>query len=79
MADKHLTPDDQSLLVDVNVACRMLSISRAKFFEARASGQFAPAVLKMGRKLLMRRWEIVAWVDAGMPPRRQWHWKGARQ
>jgi len=74
--DKHLTPEDQSLLVDVNVACKLLQISRAHYFEQRSAGRIGPKEIKLGRKILLRRAEVEQWVAAGCPPRRAWHWKG---
>jgi predicted DNA-binding transcriptional regulator AlpA len=68
----------EPLFIDVATACRILSISRSKFYEARAAGQFAPAVLRISRKLLIRRQELEAWIEAGLPPRRAWVWRATK-
>ena len=72
-------PTPEPLLIDVLTACRMLSISRSKFYEARAAGQFAPQVLKISSKLLIRRAELEDWILAGCPHRKNWQWKGGRR
>lgn len=63
------------LLISVNDFCRLLSISRAHYFERRAAGCIGPAEIKLGRKILIRADEVRDWVAAGCPPRRSWVWR----
>ncbi|MEN6307990.1 MAG: helix-turn-helix domain-containing protein [Anaerohalosphaeraceae bacterium] len=70
------TTQAQPLLLGVTDLCRLLGISRATYFTQKAAGRIGPLELKFGKKLLLRRAEIEAWVAAGCPTRRQWQWKG---
>ncbi len=72
MESKH-TPEP--LLIDVTTACQMLSISRSKFYEARAAGCIAPQIVKIGRKNLLRRAELEDWILAGLPHKKVWRWQ----
>jgi hypothetical protein len=54
------------LLIPLTDVPKVLSISRAHLARMRAGGRFAPAVLRLGRKLLVRRDELERWVEAGM-------------
>lgn len=63
---------DSPLLTPWNDVPRVLSISRAHLARMRAAGKFGPAVLKAGRKLLVRREELSRWVLANMPDAATW-------
>jgi predicted DNA-binding transcriptional regulator AlpA len=59
------------LLIDMAGLSRLLARSEASLYRDDAAGRI-PAGRKLGAS---KRWiysEIVAWVDAGMPCRRQW-------
>lgn len=71
MQTEHPDP----LLIGVLDACRMLGISRAKYFQMKAAGRVAPLEIKFGKKILLRADELRAWVDAGCPNRRAWRWR----
>jgi len=62
------------LLLTVSETCCALNIGRTKFYTLRQSGAFAPTVLRLGGKLLVRADELAAWVAAGLPPAREWVW-----
>jgi hypothetical protein len=64
--------EPESLLIPWNDIPRLLSISRAHLARLRAAGKFGPTVLCVGRKLLVRREELVRWVDAGMVDGSSW-------
>ncbi|MBN2512717.1 MAG: helix-turn-helix domain-containing protein [Sedimentisphaerales bacterium] len=66
---------DNPLLIDVNSVCKLLGISRATYFVQKAAGRIGPSEIRFGKKLLLRRAEVEAWVNCGCPPRRQWEWK----
>ena len=65
----------EKLMIGVSEFCRLTSISRSLYFEKKAAGRIGPAEIKIGRKILLRRAEIVDWIDAGCPPRRSWRWQ----
>ncbi len=39
------------------------------------SGRLGPEPLKFGKLVRWNRNELVAWIDAGCPPRHEWTWK----
>ncbi len=63
---------DLPLLIPLASVPRALAISRADLARLRAAGRFGPAVLRLGRRLLVRRDELERWVQAGIPDRRMW-------
>jgi excisionase family DNA binding protein len=60
-----------ALLVSDRDAAAMLAISRAHLHRLRAAGKLPPAV-RLGRAVRWRRTEILAWIEAGCPPRAEW-------
>jgi predicted DNA-binding transcriptional regulator AlpA len=69
MSDARPTPDP--LLIPDTAAAALCGVSRASWHRWRAAGKIPPAV-RLGRKLLWRRAEIIAWVDVGCPDARTW-------
>jgi hypothetical protein len=63
---------ETSLLVAWTAVPTLLAMSRAHLARLRVAGKFGPAVLRCGRKLLVRRAELARWVDAGMPDAATW-------
>lgn len=61
----------QPLLVDVNEAARLLSVSRTTIFKLINADQFLPPI-RLGRALRWNFRELEAWVDANCPPRHRW-------
>jgi hypothetical protein len=66
------TAAPSSLLIPLTDVPSALAISRAHLARLRAAGRFGPAVLRLGRRLLVRRDELAAWVADGMPDSRTW-------
>jgi predicted DNA-binding transcriptional regulator AlpA len=64
-------PASEPLLLTDRQAAALCGCSRASWHRWRAAGKLPPAV-RLGRKLLWRRAEIVAWVDAGCPDAAAW-------
>ena len=62
----------ESLLIPWTDLPTALAVSRAHLARLRAAGKFGPAVLRSGRKLLVRRDELERWVAAGMPDSATW-------
>lgn len=59
-------------LLDVNQVCRVLNLGRTAFYSLRSSQKFGPMPIKLNRKLLYRRREILDWIESGCPSRYQW-------
>src|SRR5262249_20312929 len=70
----NVLPQNEAPLLTVALTKvpRILDMSRAHLARLRAAGRFGPAVLRAGRKLLVRREELERWVAAGMPPANEW-------
>lgn len=65
----------QGILVPVVLtateAARLFSLSRAGWWKLHNSGR-VPIPIRLGRRTLWRRKELLAWVDAGCPNREAW-------
>lgn len=59
------------LLIPDIVAAALAGVSRAHWQRLRAAGKLPPSV-RLGRKVLWRRAEVAAWIDAGCPDSRTW-------
>ncbi len=66
------TDTPEPLLLPLAHVPATLGISRPHLARLRVRGAFGPAVLRLGRRLLVRRAELQAWVQAGMPPANEW-------
>jgi predicted DNA-binding transcriptional regulator AlpA len=62
--------DDALLIPDVRAAA-LAGVSRAHWHRLRAAGKLPPPV-RLGRKVLWRRSEVIGWIDAGCPDGRTW-------
>ena len=60
------------LLISFSSASELLGISRALLYTMHSDGRLGPMVHKIGRRSLLNRAEIEAWVNHNMPPRCQW-------
>ena len=62
----------EPLLLSFSDAATLLGISRALLYSMWSDGRLGPQVVKIGRRSLLNRKELEAWVSAGLPPRTQW-------
>jgi hypothetical protein len=62
----------EALLVPLAAVPTLLGCSRAHVARMRVSGKFGPEVIRWGRKLLVRRSELLAWADSGLVDARTW-------
>ncbi len=62
---------DEPLLVPDTKAASLAGVSRAHWHRLRAAGKLPPSV-RLGRKVLWRRLEIVDWIGAGCPDAKVW-------
>ncbi len=67
MGSEQPTP----LLIPDTAAATLAGVSRAHWHRLRAAGKLPPSV-RLGRKVLWRRFEIEAWIAAGCPDSRTW-------
>jgi excisionase family DNA binding protein len=65
------TLEPSPLLVPDVEAARLLGISRAHLHRLRVAGKFI-APIRLGRKLLFDREELIAWKNARCPDVRTW-------
>ena len=61
----------ERLLLTAGEAAAMLCVSERHFRALYASGR-VPRAVHLGRSTRWRRKELVAWTDAGCPPRDKW-------
>ena len=64
-------PAVEPLLLDLRAVARLLSVSPRTVGSMRSTGRL-PAPVRIGRRVLWRRAEIVEWIDAGCPSRDAW-------
>ncbi|MHC4463199.1 MAG: helix-turn-helix transcriptional regulator [Planctomycetota bacterium] len=70
---KHSEPlQIEPALLTILQVCQLLSISRAEFYRLNASGKFAPLPIGLCRKRLYLRSEVLDWLSAKCPHRKQW-------
>jgi predicted DNA-binding transcriptional regulator AlpA len=53
-------------------AARLIGVSPAHFYQMAKSGKLGPMPVRFGRTTRWIRRELVAWLDAGAPPRHRW-------
>ena len=69
----HLSaPHFDAYLIPDREAARLASILRAHLHRMRIAGKWGPRAIRLGRKVLFRREEIVAWINAGCPDATIW-------
>jgi predicted DNA-binding transcriptional regulator AlpA len=69
---------DALLIPDV-AAAALAGISRAHLHRLRAAGQWGPTAVKLGRKVLYRRQDVIDWIGADCPDFRTWTAMQAQQ
>lgn len=63
----------ETLTVNAEKTARMLNVSVRHFHALNRRG-LVPTPIRLGKCTRWRRAEIAAWLEAGCPPRDQWHW-----
>jgi excisionase family DNA binding protein len=59
------------LLLSVSEASKTLGISRSELYVLASDGRFGPAIIKFGRRSLIRADSLREWVSANCPPRQE--------
>jgi predicted DNA-binding transcriptional regulator AlpA len=62
----------EAVLVPDTVAAALCGISRAHLHDLRSAGKWGPEAIRLGRKVLYRRHEVLSWIDAGCPDAATW-------
>jgi predicted DNA-binding transcriptional regulator AlpA len=65
--------DGEAALLSAREAARMCGIGLRTWHTLTSAGK-TPESLRLGRRVLWRRDELLAWIDAGCPPRHNWDW-----
>ncbi|MBX3459220.1 MAG: helix-turn-helix domain-containing protein [Planctomycetes bacterium] len=68
----------ESPLLEAAEAAEYLRVSRALLYEMHRDEK-CPAPVRMGRRVLWRKDELLAWVNAGCPERAAWERRKAAQ
>ncbi len=66
-----MNPPSEALLIPDTAAATLAGVSRAHWQRLRSAGKLPPSV-RLGRKVLWRRAEVAAWIEAGCPDGRTW-------
>lgn len=61
----------EPLLLDAAKASHLCGVSRSAWWSLNSAGR-VPRCIHLGRRALWSRRELVAWIDAGCPPREKW-------
>jgi len=64
-------PETAGLLIDVKTTAKLLNISGRHLYRL-ADEKAIPEPVRLGRLIRWRLGELLAWIDAGCPPQRQW-------
>ena len=64
--------ESHSILVNAKMASKLLGIGRTLFLTMNQTGRLGPMGVKLGRRRLWRRKELIDWTSAGCPPREKW-------
>jgi len=64
-------PETAGLLIDVKTTAKLLNISGRHLYRL-ADEKAIPEPVRLGRLNRWRLGELLAWIDAGCPPQRQW-------
>lgn len=62
----------KALLVDCRTAAGLIGVGLSTFYAMDRSGELGPQGVRLRRRRLWPREELVAWVRAGCPPREAW-------
>ncbi len=63
--------DVEPMHIDDWTSAALAGVHRSTWQRLRAAGKVPPCV-RLGRRVLWRRAEIVAWIEAGCPDSREW-------
>ena len=66
---------EEQMLLSVPEVAALVGASKAHVWRLNSSGRFGPALLHLGRLRKVRRVEVIAWINAGCPPRARWEWE----
>ena len=62
----------ESLLLSASQAAALLGIGRSHFYSLHSSGRIGPLPVRLGRRTLWRRDELMEWTRKNCPSRDKW-------
>ena len=65
-------PAVEPILLDVKGVASLLGLGKNTVIRHNDTGQLGPMSIKLGRRRLWRKDEILQWVEADCPPRKRW-------
>lgn len=77
MKQNNQQEHDEHIAIPVTKVAELLNVSERHVWAMKTSGRL-PRSLKLGRRVLWSRTEIVAWFEAGAPTRDKWEAMKAR-
>lgn len=61
----------QSLLLSAERSAYLIGVSRSFFYQLHSEAK-VPEPIRLGKRVLWRKEELIAWTDAGCPDRLKW-------
>jgi predicted DNA-binding transcriptional regulator AlpA len=68
--------DPDPLLLDIPATAKLAGVSRRTLDSMLCARLFGPEPVKINRRFMFRRQEVVDWVNAGAPCKNKWNWNG---
>jgi predicted DNA-binding transcriptional regulator AlpA len=65
-------PPPEPLLLAARQAAALCGVSLATWHRLRSAGRIGPAPVRLGGRVLWRRAELAAWIEANCPDSRTW-------
>jgi predicted DNA-binding transcriptional regulator AlpA len=61
-----------ALLLDAKASAQLVGVSERFFWAMHSSGELGPLPIRLGKRTLWSRFELMDWVKARCPRREQW-------
>ena len=65
-------PSTEPILIDPRTTAALIDISLRHLYALLSSQRIGPEPIKLGRRTVFNKSQIIAWADAGCPTRRIW-------
>ncbi len=60
---------DNALLLSVSDVCKLLNVQRTLFYNLISTGAFGCLPVRLGRRRLYKRSDVLRWIELNCPPR----------
>ena len=71
IAQEKIRTPIEPLLLDSEQAAALCGVGKTLWWSLHSAGQ-VPLPVKLGRRTLWRREELIEWINAGLPTRDKW-------